>query len=49
VGLAFRIYDRAVACVGAHFAADKHGKERPEARLRVSHLDWPPCVLHSGR
>jgi hypothetical protein len=34
VGLACRFYDRTIACVTAHFAADKHGKERPEARVR---------------
>ena len=34
VGLACRLHDRTIACVTAHFAADKHGKERPEARVR---------------
>ena len=34
VGLACRLHDRTLALVTAHFAADKHGKERPEARVR---------------
>ena len=34
VGLACRLHGRALACVTAHFAADKHGKQRPEARVR---------------
>ena len=34
VGLACRLQDRTLALVTAHFAADKHGKERPEARVR---------------
>jgi hypothetical protein len=34
VGLACRLHGRALACVNAHFAADKHGKERGEARVR---------------
>ena len=33
VGMACRLYDRTLACVTAHFAANKHGKERPEARV----------------
>ena len=39
VGLACRIYDRSMAFVTAHLAADKHGKERVEARLRVSEYE----------
>ena len=34
VGLACRLHGRTLALVTAHFAADKHGKERGEARVR---------------
>ncbi len=34
VGLACRLHDRSLAFVCAHFAADKHGKERTGARIR---------------
>ena len=45
VGLACRLHDRTLALVTAHFAADKHGKERPEARVRdavrsLKQLSW---------
>ena len=35
VGVACRVHNRRLALVTAHFAADKHGKEKPEARVRV--------------
>ena len=34
MGLACRLHGRTLALVTAHFAADKHGKQRPKERVR---------------
>jgi hypothetical protein len=52
-GAAWRLYDRTVACVAAHFAADKHGLHAVAARLKVTHMRSTPVRTfgdgHRGR